>query len=343
MTSTWLNLDFEALCMELLSKLYPGIQFQRDAENEDQGIDIVGVDGQTAVVFAVVKLYQSLSVPTDWLIRALDHVEFFVHGTENHTIHLITSARVTPEQFTALGRSGIVVLDFDDIYSLAEGDPNLLQRLDAILRRSVGAGSSDVTRTDVRARNARVPFTVGVRRAAEKPGHVLCRDLKSVKTGQKAYAHFERAIGSCLRYLFDGQLTDWTKQLELHDKLRLDLAARIVGDHRFWVDLRTDFNSRYVVFECKNYRNAITQEQVYSTEKYLYKAALRSVAILISPCEPNPGAMKAIRGAIREHGKLMIPITRDDVCTMLHAKDAGSEPYAVLTDKMNELLLRLDR
>jgi hypothetical protein len=65
----------------------------------------------------------------------------------------------------------------------------------------------------------------------------------------------------------------------------------------FWATLAADFHTRYVVFEFKNYSGPITQDQVYATEKYLKKSALRSVAIVVAKNGAAESAIQAMRGA----------------------------------------------
>ncbi|STE84490.1 Uncharacterised protein [Escherichia coli] len=75
-----------------------------------------------------------------------------------------------------------------------------------------------------------------------------------------------------------------------------------------------DLGSRYVVFEFKNYSKPITQNEIVTTERYLYPSALRKVAIVISHEDCADSAKAVIAGAMREHGKLIIPPigTRDN-------------------------------
>ncbi|MGY3404184.1 hypothetical protein ACVWZV_000297 [Bradyrhizobium sp. GM5.1] len=51
-----------------------------------------------------------------------------------------------------------------------------------------------------------------------------------------------------------------------------DLVARVNSEHDFWRAIVNHFQSRYVVFEFKNYRKRIKQGQILTTEKYLYRA-----------------------------------------------------------------------
>ena len=101
--------------------------------------------------------------------------------------------------------------------------------------------------------------------------------------------------------------------------------------------------SRYVVFEFKNYFSYVKQGQVLTTEKYLWKKALRSVAFLISRKGPDKNAFLMTQGAMREHGKLIVNLTDEDLCKMLEMKDSGDDPSDYLFDLADDFLLRLPR
>jgi hypothetical protein len=103
------------------------------------------------------------------------------------------------------------------------------------------------------------------------------------------------------------------------------------------------FDSRYIIFEFKNYSSQIKQGQIYTTEKYLFRAALRSTAIIISKKGADKNALAAARGALRENGKLIVNLTVDEICDMLDLKDKGDDPNAVLVDKVDEMLMKLER
>lgn len=106
----------------------------------------------------------------------------------------------------------------------------------------------------------------------------------------------------------------------------------------FWVSLAQDFRCRYVVFELKNYAGAISQNQIYTTEKYLFPNALRSVAIIIARNGADKGAIRAVQGALRETGKVMLILSLDQVFNLLWAKDRGIEPSDLMIDLMDRLL-----
>ena len=102
-------------------------------------------------------------------------------------------------------------------------------------------------------------------------------------------------------------------------------------------------NSRYVIFEFKNYSKPITQNEIITTERYLYPSALRKFAIIISPHGNSDSATLAMQGAMREHGKLMLSITTEELSRLLIGKDLGDDPNSYLFDVVDNFLMRLGR
>jgi hypothetical protein len=120
-------------------------------------------------------------------------------------------------------------------------------------------------------------------------------------------------------------------------------VARVASKHDFWNTIVHQFRSRYIIFEFKNYKAKIKQGQIYTTEKYLFGSALRSTAIIISRSGADKNALAAARGALRESGKLMINLSMDDLCNMLNLKDNGDDHNTVLLERVDEMLMKLER
>ena len=109
------------------------------------------------------------------------------------------------------------------------------------------------------------------------------------------------------------------------------------------MSLAHDFRTRYIIFEFKNYSKPITQNEIYSTEKYLFTTALRSVAFVIARAGADAGAYRAASGALREAGKLILLLSLQDLCEMLHVSDRAQDPEILLYQKLDELLTTMLR
>ena len=157
---------------------------------------------------------------------------------------------------------------------------------------------------------------------------------------------FEELCTDVLKVLFSDDLTLWKIQEKSNrDLYRFDLVCRIKDNITtgFWNLLENRFNSKYVVFEFKNYAQKITQKEIYTTEKYLYLKALRSVAFIISKNGASNNAEIAIRGCLRENGKLIVSLTIGDLIEMLEKKSKGFDPSEYLYDILDSMLLDLEK
>lgn len=98
-----------------------------------------------------------------------------------------------------------------------------------------------------------------------------------------------------------------------------------------------------MIFEFKNYSDQINQDQIYATEKYLFTTALRSVAIIVAKNGFNKSAQQAIKGALREQGKLILCISAEELCKLLRGFDKGDDPTNLIADRLDEMLMTIGR
>lgn len=180
----------------------------------------------------------------------------------------------------------------------------------------------------------------------EKDSDRLVRKLKSWIPRDNDYNVYENLCVDVLKYLFDDALALWKVQERTYDNLyRYDLVCRIKDGSvsGFWKTIEQFFNSKYVIFEFKNYKEQITQREIYTTEKYLYLKALRGVAIIVSCYGTDNNAEKAIRGTLRENGKLILSVNNQGLIEMIEAKNKGREPSGFLYDQLDTLLVELEK
>ena len=111
--------------------------------------------------------------------------------------------------------------------------------------------------------------------------------------------------------------------------------------HPLWQMIVQHYNSHFVVFEFKNYKDEIDQNLIYITEKYLFDAALRNVAIIISRKGFSKAAKFAAEGCLKEHGKLILNVTDEDLIRMLELKSDKAADY--LLDKLEDFLMGISK
>lgn len=174
----------------------------------------------------------------------------------------------------------------------------------------------------------------------------LINQLTDMPTGRQHSGDYEKCCIEILRYLFETDLGMWGEQENSNDNLyRFDLICKIKRDtlSEFWETCKTFFQSKYIIFEFKNYSDPITQQQIYTTEKYLYRKALRSIAVIISRKGIDNNGLKASKDALRESGKLMLILDDSDLKEMINIKEKGGVPADYMSDKLDALLLGLEK
>lgn len=266
---------------------------------------------------------------------------------------LVVSSYVTPSlQQDIFKEFGVIIWDIKTLFSLSFDYADTYYELQNILVKSFKSSVDEFSIIDNDFKKQIVPNLVqSSTNAKSKPlshkGKRLCHDLNALSSGNTDATLYENKCIEILKYLFDNNtdLTLWRRQLSSDDGLnRFDLLCRIISyNNTFWTELATDFHTRYVVFEFKNYTDPIKQGQIFTTEKYLFLTALRSVSFIIARVGADINAIKASKGALKEAGKLIVILQNSDICDMLALKDNGDEPSIVLRNKIDEMLITLNR
>lgn len=257
---------------------------------------------------------------------------------------LIMSCILLPEMRLSLEqRFQIVFVDRIDLQIMAAKEPSLADELDALLEsRSEEILRRPYQRIDPKESDAVLPRFAP--RPSQTRGHELCEKLKKIVRGREGWREYEDACAEIIRYLFPNDLEGWHEQEGTDDGLnRYDLVCRIRPTTEFWRFLIDHLDSRYVVFEFKNYADEINQSQILTTEKYLLERGLRRVAIIMARAGADANAVRMTKGAMREHGKLILIIDDEKTCRMLHMRDRGDDPTDLLFEVADDFLLKLAR
>jgi hypothetical protein len=305
-------------------------------------LDLQVVRSSAATCWVELKLYRTAD-SKPFLKRALDQVARAVKGAPGDNGILIVTLSLDSEERAKLSiPSDIDLWDIEDLVGRLAPFNALHTGLLDILSDLRGGLSE--TNPAYRTYSSLIEMLTQKRSTTQ--GEQLACKLESIPAGREngAPREFEAACTTAMQDLFGSDLTSWTPQRRSADGLhRPDLMARITSANPFWSALSSDFRSRYVVFEFKNYVDEITQVEVYSTEKYLFTPAVRSVAFLIARNGADDNAKAAMSGAPREQGKVILCFDLAEICSMLRGLDAGEEPTTGLLEKLDGLLMRLGR
>jgi hypothetical protein len=256
---------------------------------------------------------------------------------------LVVSCELSPTIRKSLTqRFTVLYIDRNDLLKWAASVPSLLDSLSALLELT-GTQGREAAEQPAPSIASSEPLA-SVYPQEDLHGGELCEELRALKRGKGTWAKYEALCDRILRYLFPNDLQGWHKQRGTDDGLsRFDYICRVRRTTEFWRFLIDQLDSRYVLFEFKNYAGPIKQGQVLTTEKYLLEKALRKVAIILCREGASPDALKMTQGAMREHGKLMIIVDDNTVCEMLHMKQRGEDPTDRLFDLADGFLMSLPR
>ena len=166
----------------------------------------------------------------------------------------------------------------------------------------------------------------------------LIKELELINAGRDDFNKYEDVCMKILQYIFEDDLTLWLSQAKSNEDLyRFDCLCRIKNNNEkeFWTILERYFNTKYIVFEFKNYSEKISQREIYTTERYLYAKALRSVAIIIAKNDYDDNSVWAVKGCLRENGKLIILLNIEDIKKMYKMKEENDDPSIYLMNKLD--------
>ena len=238
----------------------------------------------------------------------------------------------------------INILDLGNLQYFSQGNTELMMTLMQMLPYSL----EDIPSVEPNDFISDVLTTMSI--APDKPEEdktdAFISDLRQCPFGRakKAAQQYEKVGIYILNYLFAPEFSQESPQHSTMDNLfRMDYLCALKGTTAFWRLLIQHYNSKFVVFEFKNYLKQISQNNIYITEKYLNDAALRNVGLIVSRNGFDEGAKKAALGCLKEHKKLFIDISDNDLITMLEKKRRGEDPSDHLLEKLEMYLMSIGK
>ncbi|WP_281545894.1 hypothetical protein [Grimontia sp. SpTr1] len=335
--------EFESICKGIFEANGYVVESRSDHRSFS---DFAIQKAEQAKISVVTKFTRNDTYPFDALIKS---AEILVNGSRKHGIQygmLLVSSDVpktTKNQLKYL--YGVEVLDLDAILNLTANKIRWLSQLVALTEidlksRIVGEGSPD----DYKFKTSSLGSLKGFTLEAPDPSLELLGKLKAIQPGRDDSGTYEEVMTDILKHLFENDLKGWQTQTTTDDKLhRYDLVCRVTGHANVWKFISQGLDSMYVLFEFKNYQDEIGQGQVYTTEKYLYERAKRKVCFLVSRKGISQNGKLACAGAMREHGKLILPLSDEDIEALLLAKSRGDDINEFLFEKVDDFMMKLPR
>lgn len=346
-----LQTGFEAAVRKLFD---PSATKSSDAEHF--GFDFLLSEDNRRIACEV-KFYRTHNVPANVLRMAAAKLSADGRNANADESRLFVSSFVSWElRETIQSDYNVRVIDRSIISAIADFSPENGIQFDKyfLLGEAVGPEEIRTTVDTKRTEEARSllpknevrPRASFAQMESEEATRFL-NDLRCLRKGKTHWRSYEQLCENILKFLFDDQLKSWKRQHGTDDgSNRFDLICQMTRTEKttaFWDFLQTNFQSRYVLFEFKNYSRKIKQPQILSTEKYLFAQSLRKAAIILSRSGADAGAHAVAKGALRENGKLILVVCDDHIKRMLEAKINGDEPSEILLEAADDFLMSIER
>lgn len=337
-SSSAVGFQFEKIVADIFV-LY-GFYTTLPQQSHDNGYDILATKDDTRYLIEV-KYSRKNYAPTSSLYDAACRLKVILDKQVVPSIAILvvgtklkTNLRMKIESI-----DNIIILDIENLLFLVQDNDSLKSKLLSILDFSVNdflPEKPNVQLFDLKERPICQPIRQGD----------LLKERITNWENSNGNTEYENLCYETLNYLFDNELALWHRQQTSNaDLYRFDLICKIKDGEvsGLWSTILQCFNSKYIIFEFKNYAEKITQKEIYTTDKYLYLKALRGVAIIVSCKGTSSNADKAIRGTLRENGKLILSISNSDLLKMIDIKMSEGIPADYLYTKFDELLIDLEK
>ncbi len=334
----------------IVEGIFKGYGCLTKMSNSDEYYDILA-EKEDVKFYIEVKAIRQRVISTSTIARVLTSVSM-LNGTYNSKFILVVANELSSKAWEVLkDEEEILVVDIRNLLYIVQYDEVLKSQLLSILEYSIEDIEPrepiellKLMGTGIQDRNESVD-------TGEKPNdneiiEKLIAEIQGWKPKTRKSSEYENLCTKVLNILFAADLALWSEQQKSNEDLyRFDLICKIKDDiqEAFWKFIEEYFRSKYIIFEFKNYSETITQKEIYTTDKYLYAKALRCVAIIISCYGEDKNAKKAIKGTLRENGKLIISISNKDLIELLKEKLQGGSPADYLYNRLDTMLIELDK
>ena len=332
-------------------------QFGYEQINGQEQIWDVVAEKQNKKIWVECKSYRSQTVSPSAANSMLQTVvmrKIKQHIPQEDVILLVVLSKIPSfEKDVIFDRHRIVVLDIENLVFYSKSNHALLKQLSQITYYPIdyveGKSSEEAERAGLFSGSIEANLVDEVDEETNRIDELI-QQLRDCESGRAHSSEYEKLCELIIRTLFEAnyfnRLTSQHKTKDEH--FRMDLIGSLKINqkneesmHPLWQMFVQHYNSHFVVFEFKNYSEEVDQNLIYITEKYLFDAALRNVAIIISRKGFSDSAKFAAEGCLKEHGKLILSITDKDLIEMLKVRSDEAADY--LLKKLEEFLMGISK
>lgn len=345
----------KSFCKKLLRQ-FGFNEIESNLDNQDHGWDLI-MQKEYQKIWVECKAYKQQAIPPSTANSLLKTaiMQKTTHNLSKEDIALLVVLNQIPsfQKEEIYNRYRIIVLDIENLVYYSKYSPELLKQLSQLTYFPIDSIEGKPYLEGKLFNISNIASERDLVHAAEKEKNETSRllyRLKQCKEGKTHSAEYEDVCEDILRYLFEAayfnRLESQHKTKDMH--FRMDLIGSLKKSqnndehmHPLWQMLVQHYNSHFVVFEFKNYTKKIDQNLIYITEKYLFDTALRNVAFIISRKGFSKAAKFAAEGCLKEHGKLILDITEEDLIKMIGLGSDKAADY--ILDKLEDFLMGISK
>lgn len=171
----------------------------------------------------------------------------------------------------------------------------------------------------------------------------VAAELNALPAGRETWRDYEILGTRILADVFTPHLGAPDLQSRTDDGLDImDAVFPVRGTAPPWSTVRSEYRSRFVVAEFKNFVEPIGQRQVESLSQYLWDKAFRSFGFLLSRNGHATSAAVARRRAWVESDRLIVMLNDEDVVDLVRLWEQGEDPFQVVDAQLEDFFRRLN-
>ena len=324
---------------------YLNIEYKKELQVKNKKIDFVLKSSNNLDILVEIKEVKNNSINT--VISAVNQLknyrEIYPKEKLNKYSFVIIFGSIDKQQKDYFKKDNIIIIDIANIIYLIKDNQDLMEQLKNLLTFSIIDFVPLKIDLEKYMNYVEKPKTEESIRIEDK----YISEIKNIKKGKEGSKEFEKIGEKILKYLFGDYIYGWKSQINCDNNLhRIDLLGKIKQQDGFWKMLYEIYKSRYIIFEFKNYNSKVTQDQIETTNKYLNKNTLRTVAILISREGINKNAKSICKGILRDQGQLILTLNENDLITMLQNKKENQDkdiPSEYIEKLFDDFLLGVEK
>ena len=105
--------------------------------------------------------------------------------------------------------------------------------------------------------------------------------------------------------------------------------------------MRESYKAEYIVVEAKNHKGPITKGAVLQVANYFKPHGVGMFAVIAARNGVDKSCMETIREQWATWGKMITPLSGEDIEHMLRTKGSGSDPEEILVTAIRDFRLSM--